>query len=80
VDVNDARRRKPLGEPLREAGLQQPAQSPSGDVDRRAISGTGATRREMLDRHTLLVSWDGSGLTELVISGKNLRRSDANMS
>jgi hypothetical protein len=47
-----------------EAGLQQPAQSPVDDVDRRTIGGTGAARLEVLDRHTLLVSWDGSGLTD----------------
>jgi len=64
MDVDGARRRKPLGEPLREAGLQQPAASPGGDVDGRTVNATGAARREVLDRHTLLVLWDGSGLTD----------------
>jgi len=65
MDVDGRRGCKPSRQIRREPGLQQPAQPPGNDVDRRAVSPTLAARREVIDRHTWLVSYSGSDLTDM---------------
>ena len=64
MDIDTGRAREPLRQVVREPGLQQPAQPPGDDVDRWAIGAAATCGREVVDRHTWLVSWDRSGLTD----------------
>ena len=79
MDIDGRRGRKPLCQVLLEPGLQQPAQSPADDVHRWTIGATATSRREVIGRHTWLVSWSGRVLPTFARSGKNFRRVDANM-
>ena len=64
MDISSGRGRELLRQLLGEPGLQQPAQPPGDEVDRWGISTTVAMWLKVIDRHTWLVSPDGSGLTD----------------
>jgi len=56
MDINRPLGRKIAGQLLGEAKLQQPAQPPLDDVDRRTGLTTVTARREVMDRHTFFAS------------------------